>query len=700
MADEKKESYRTKRVFVNNIEQYSSKCIAKFLSTCIVGGSLEEAEEDGPPADELTLQDGTFQIVGTISNKDGENPSFALECYTSQNRDQLLPRLLECDVVVYNISENATAELIDEATWAISALHSDIESFASQKVFILISSVMTWAMSKPADPNDPEIPLTEDDYRRKRHHPNFKEHANAEKTVLKLGKTKKSKLSSYVVAAGVQYGMGENLLHYFFKASWLGEIARVPVFGPGTNVIPTIHVNDLAGVIQNVIDHKPKIHYFIAVDDSNNTFEDIVKIISFVLGPGKIKKVPKEEAYLTNALTNADVDHLSVNLRIEPIFLKETFNLHWVSEAGIIDNINGVVEEYKLLRLLLPIRICLLGPPAVGKSTVAETLCKHYKLHHIKLQEVIDEKMQHLEEAVNGAEQEGESEEAVSNAQDQLDSLKDSMEQNEGRLSDRLVYRIMRDKLNSTPCRNHGFVLDGFPKSYDQAKEIFYDEDMEPDYPRSKMPAYNKKIIPEFIFSLEASDDFLKERVQNLPESVAEKMRYSKDEYLSRLKIYRKANVEDETVLNYFDELEIHPEHIEVNNAVDPEYGAVMEKITRLVGHPRNYGPTPEEREEMERKSAEETAQRLVLETADWKRREAETAAKMAAQLEEWNRHVTEVKRQEHELLVARSAPLRNYLMNYVMPSLTEGMMECCKAKPDDPVDFLAEYLLRNNSQD
>lgn len=39
-------------------------------------------------------------------------------------------------------------------------------------------------------------------------------------------------------------------------------------------------------------------------------------------------------------------------------------------------------------------------------------------------------------------------------------------------------------------------------------------------------------------------------------------MHYSKDEYLTRLKKFRKANVEDETVLNYFDELEIHPEHI------------------------------------------------------------------------------------------------------------------------------------------
>ena len=36
---------------------------------------------------------------------------------------------------------------------------------------------------------DPEIPFTEDDYRRRRSHPNYKEHISAEKTVVKLGKT-------------------------------------------------------------------------------------------------------------------------------------------------------------------------------------------------------------------------------------------------------------------------------------------------------------------------------------------------------------------------------------------------------------------------------------------------------------------------------------------------------------------------------
>jgi adenylate kinase len=37
--------------------------------------------------------------------------------------------------------------------------------------------------------DDPEIPFTEEDYRRRKPHPNFKEHNSAEKTVMKLGKT-------------------------------------------------------------------------------------------------------------------------------------------------------------------------------------------------------------------------------------------------------------------------------------------------------------------------------------------------------------------------------------------------------------------------------------------------------------------------------------------------------------------------------
>jgi adenylate kinase len=50
------------------------------------------------------------------------------------------------------------------------------------------------------------------------------------------------------------------------------------------------------------------------------------------------------------------------------------------------------------------------------------------------------------------------------------------------------------------------------------------------------------------------------------------------------------------------------------------------------------------------------------------------------------------VKREERDLLEAQSVPLRNYLMTYVMPTLMQGLNECCKVRPDDPVDFLVRF--------
>lgn len=68
----------------------------------------------------------------------------------------------------------------------------------------------------------------------------------------------------------------------------------------------------------------------------------------------------------------------------------------------------------------------------------------------------------------------------------------------------------------------------------------------------------------------------------------------------------------------------------------DPENEAVIKKILEALGEPRNYGPTPEEREEQERKAAAEKQQRLVLDAAECALREAEEETTMTALLEEW----------------------------------------------------------------
>ncbi len=54
---------------------------------------------------------------------------------------------------------------------------------------------------------------------------------------------------------------------------------------------------------------------------------------------------------------------------------------------------------------------------------------------------------------------------------------------------------------------------------------------------------------------------------------------------------------------------------------------------------------------------------------------------------------------EEMALLEARSMPLRNYLMETVIPALTEGMLEVVKLQPEDPIDFLAEFLFQKGQE-
>jgi adenylate kinase len=54
-----------------------------------------------------------------------------------------------------------------------------------------------------------------------------------------------------------------------------------------------------------------------------------------------------------------------------------------------------------------------------------------------------------------------------------LETIKESKEQNNGRIEDQHIIKFFRDKLHSKPCQNQGFILDGFPKTTEQAKELF-----------------------------------------------------------------------------------------------------------------------------------------------------------------------------------------------------------------------------------
>lgn len=41
------------------------------------------------------------------------------------------------------------------------------------------------------------------------------------------------------------------------------------------------------------------------------------------------------------------------------------------------------------------------------------------------------------------------------------------------RLPDEILFKILRLRLTDNDCRNRGYILDGFPRTYNQAQEVF-----------------------------------------------------------------------------------------------------------------------------------------------------------------------------------------------------------------------------------
>uniref|UniRef100_A0A672UDV6 Uncharacterized protein n=1 Tax=Strigops habroptila TaxID=2489341 RepID=A0A672UDV6_STRHB len=64
-------------------------CILQYLSTCVVGASLESIEEEEEKDEDNSAaevsskpKEGVYQIVGTLSKPESTKPSFAEETYS------------------------------------------------------------------------------------------------------------------------------------------------------------------------------------------------------------------------------------------------------------------------------------------------------------------------------------------------------------------------------------------------------------------------------------------------------------------------------------------------------------------------------------------------------------------------------------------------------------------------------------------
>lgn len=171
-------------------------------------------------------------------------------------------------------------------------------------------------------------------------------------------------------------------------------------------------------------------------------------------------------------------------------------------------------------------------------------------------------------------------------------------------------------------------------------------------------------------------------------------------DFARRLQAYQDANNvdnDDATVVFFEKRAKVHSIDIDVGSQSVDEIVAAITTYIESSGKVANYHPNREELAEAKAQAEREADTKAAAEA----KRKADEAAELAnTHQEDEKRHtdlLDEVKQQEAELLEARTAPLRAYLVETVIPSLTEGLLQVSKAEPEDPVDFLASFLFKKS---
>ena len=103
---------------------------------------------------------------------------------------------------------------------------------------------------------------------------------------------KREGVKTYVISAGVLYGQGEAIFNSHFKKAWLQDPEKLPVVGEGKNLVPTIHVTDLARMVKKIFEAPPERQYIFGIDNTKKpTQKKLIQAISDGIGTGLVESI-------------------------------------------------------------------------------------------------------------------------------------------------------------------------------------------------------------------------------------------------------------------------------------------------------------------------------------------------------------------------------------------------------------------------
>nr|CCA22196.1 adenylate kinase putative [Albugo laibachii Nc14] len=667
--------------------------------------------------------------------------------------------------------------------------------------FIAISSLLTWSGNEAYSKSKECILYKEEQFKIRKPNKRYLSLKTIETQVLSAKKP--GKLDTFVIGAGVIYGGFETQLGLLLKHAWMhpNQDLMVPSVHQtlqGGNCIPCISVFDLAIFAQALacIPIAPQTkQYLIAVDTASKhvTLRDVCRGISCALGNKSIRIVEDvandkelsewmimEEDELWEPLQMNlcfDVDPSQLNVTLEesdanglrnetqlPLMFEVVDSKRWKHmKGGLLGHLNFFVRDFIQQFDLSPPKIVVLGSPQSGKSVLSQKLAAEYHIERISLGRLM---MDLLAVTSTSA--------SMQSVQDEIQKWKETLESDDGSakhftdeewtylawksLSEDTLVKLTCWKLESVRCRNHGYVLDGFPGSSAFAEALFTADDSrfqtsaEPvtsdqaqvdnespieetvnvteeekvEKVLSSLQPMERSSWPNRVIMLHVIQELAVERAQNLSEEIAIRTGNTQNEFKNRWEEFEKNRdsllhvfetgvktssadadgnqtasvMRSDHILDEDDErsgIEVVELQLESASAYTEEclYMQPLRQYIESAISIHNFHPTLKEIQEYKDKKAAKKLKQEVeiaqIQHDEDERLAQESMQKLAAD----QRRLEILEREEKELIEARAKPLREYLMDNILPALTEGVLDIVKHQPTDPIDHLAEFLFR-----
>jgi len=263
-------------------------------------------------------------------------------------------------------------------------------------------------------------------------------------------------------------------------------------------------------------------------------------------------------------------------------------------------------------------------------------------------------------------------------------------------------------RLASKVCHYRGYVLEMGALTYEEIDDIFrYEFEIEPvdgevavgdsdnDEPLPKMERRVKEELrPEFFVVLQAPEPLCRARWKERGSEL--------EEFKVAFAQHKKADGVEVLGTDFFQNvMNLDIFNLPIAGKDEEELFESIRIYMEKMGRPFNFLQSEEEVAVEVAKRREDKDAAIAGEVAAKEEQQANQEADKEKESKQCHqKRMRTIAKYEEERQKIQDMPLREYCMKYMIPDLTEGLIEMCKVLPENPLEYLANYLEKHAPDD